>query len=126
MPKDKEAQDQQSSAEKQIQHHFQSLALDIRVISEEGDALEVAEEEDDLLRAAEELGIDLSARYRAEERASEAEGGRVPSHLGSELDEQPDDEGEADEFEGAPEIDTYEIDLGAGAGSSVSLADDAE
>ena len=50
---------------------MQSLALDIQVMSEEGGALEVAEEEDDLLRAAEELGIDLSARYRAEERAAE-------------------------------------------------------
>ena len=50
---------------------MQSLALDIQVMSEEGGSLEVAEEEDDLLRAAEELGIDLSARYRAEERADE-------------------------------------------------------
>jgi DNA-directed RNA polymerase subunit beta len=40
---------------------MQSLALDVNVISEEGGALEVAEEEDDLLRAAEELGIDLAA-----------------------------------------------------------------
>ena len=107
---------------------MQSLALDIRVISEEGGALEVAEEEDDLLRAAEELGIDLSARYRAEDRASEAEGSLVPTHLGSELDEQPDDEEESDEFEGAPEIGTYEIDLGAASAAPLSLplSDDAE
>jgi DNA-directed RNA polymerase subunit beta len=52
---------------------MQSLALDVNVISEEGGALEVAEEEDDLLRAAEELGIDLAARRRAEERAAEAQ-----------------------------------------------------
>ena len=52
---------------------MQSLALDVNVISEEGGALEVAEEEDDLLRAAEELGIDLNARRRAEERAAEAQ-----------------------------------------------------
>ena len=57
---------------------MQSLALDIQVMSEEGGALEVAEEEDDLLRAAEELGIDLSARYRAEERAAEAQAALVP------------------------------------------------
>ena len=56
---------------------MQSLALDIQVMSEEGGALEVAEEEDDLLRAAEELGIDLSARYRAEERAAEAQAALV-------------------------------------------------
>ncbi len=107
---------------------MQSLALDIQVMSEEGGALEVAEEEDDLLRAAEELGIDLSARYRAEERATEAEGSLVPTHLGSELDEQRDDEAESDEFEGAPEIGTYEIDLGATSAESLSLplADEAE
>jgi DNA-directed RNA polymerase subunit beta len=52
---------------------MQSLGLDVNVISEEGGALEVAEEEDDLLRAAEELGIDLNARRRAEERAAEAQ-----------------------------------------------------
>jgi DNA-directed RNA polymerase subunit beta len=90
---------------------MQSLALDIQVMSEEGGALEVAEEEDDLLRAAEELGIDLMARYRAEERAAEAEATLVSTHLGSELDEQPDDEGDSDEFEGAPEIETHELDL---------------
>jgi len=90
---------------------MQSLALDIQVMSEEGGALEVAEEEDDLLRAAEELGIDLSARFRAEERAAEAQAALVRTHTGSELDEQRDDEEESDEFEGAPEIETHEIDM---------------
>jgi len=86
---------------------MQSLALDIQVMSEEGGALEVAEEEDDLLRAAEELGIDLSARYRAEERAAEAEEGASPD-----LDEAGDEDDEGTgEFEGAPELGTYEIDV---------------
>ena len=49
---------------------MQSLALDIQVMSEEGGALEVGEEEDDLLRAAEELGIDLSPGRCARPRAS--------------------------------------------------------
>jgi DNA-directed RNA polymerase subunit beta len=108
---------------------MQSLALDIQVMSEEGSSLEVAEEEDDLLRAAEELGIDLSARYRTEERAIETEAAIVPTYTGSELDEQPDDEEESDEFEGAPEIETHEIDLGAaptGPLFSSPLADEAE
>jgi DNA-directed RNA polymerase subunit beta len=106
---------------------MQSLALDIQVMSEEGGALEVAEEEDDLLRAAEELGIDLMARYRAEERAAEAQAALVSTHLGSELDEQPDDEGESDEFEGAPEIATHEMDLDLEGDVEVSrLADEAE
>jgi len=112
---------------------MQSLALDIQVMSEEGGALEVAEEEDDLLRAAEELGIDLTARFRAEERAAEAQAALVSTHTGSELDEEPDDEEESDEFEAAPEIETHEIDLGgvgldldADAELSSHFADDAE
>jgi DNA-directed RNA polymerase subunit beta len=71
---------------------MQSLALDVNVISEEGGALEVAEEEDDLLRAAEELGIDLAARRRAEERAAEAQAALV-SNRGF------DDEGGDEEYE---------------------------
>src|SRR3989454_2922199 len=39
---------------------MQSLALDVHVLSDEGREVEVREEEDELLRAAEELGIDLS------------------------------------------------------------------
>jgi DNA-directed RNA polymerase subunit beta len=39
---------------------MQSLALDVGVISEDGGEVEVREEDDELLRAAEELGIDLS------------------------------------------------------------------
>ncbi len=39
---------------------MQSLALDVNVLSDEGRAVAVREEDDELLRAAEELGIDLS------------------------------------------------------------------
>ena len=39
---------------------MQSLALDVGVVSEEGEQAELRDEDDDLLRAAEELGIDLS------------------------------------------------------------------
>src|SRR4051794_5709612 len=39
---------------------MQSLALDVHVLSDTGSEVEVREEEDELLRAAEELGIDLS------------------------------------------------------------------
>jgi len=39
---------------------MQSLGLDVNVVSEEGERAEMREEDDDLLRAAEELGIDLS------------------------------------------------------------------
>ncbi|HYM63562.1 MAG TPA: hypothetical protein VES61_02680, partial [Gaiellaceae bacterium] len=53
---------------------MQSLALDIHVISEEGREVEVREEDDELLRAAEELGIDLSpGSLRAAARAPDAQ-----------------------------------------------------
>jgi DNA-directed RNA polymerase subunit beta len=53
---------------------MQSLALDVNVISEEGAEVEVREEDDELLRAAEELGIDLSpGSLRAAARQPTAE-----------------------------------------------------
>jgi len=39
---------------------MQSLALDVNVVSDEGARADAGDEDDDLLRAAEELGIDLS------------------------------------------------------------------
>ncbi|HEX2112522.1 MAG TPA: hypothetical protein VHF67_13325, partial [Gaiellaceae bacterium] len=59
---------------------MQSLSLDVDVISEEGGEVEIREEDDELLRAAEELGIDLSpGSLRAAAReptAEEAEEGQ--------------------------------------------------
>ena len=57
---------------------MQSLALDVNVVSEEGQRAEMRDEDDDLLRAAEELGIDLSGRagpfpVRRATRSSSAE-----------------------------------------------------
>jgi DNA-directed RNA polymerase subunit beta len=53
---------------------MQSLALDVNVRSEDGTGVDTGEEEDDLLRAAEELGIDLSGvRATDGEAADEAE-----------------------------------------------------
>ncbi len=60
---------------------MQSLALDVHVLSDEGREVEVREEDDELLRAAEELGIDLTpAAVRAaagEQSAQEVEEGVV-------------------------------------------------
>ncbi len=65
---------------------MQSLALDVDVRSEEGAGVEIRDEDDDLLRAAEELGIDLSgvratdgdAADEAEEKVeAEGEGGQT-------------------------------------------------
>ncbi len=53
---------------------MQSLALDVHVQSDDGRDVEVREEDDELLRAAEELGIDLSpAAMRAAPREPTAE-----------------------------------------------------
>jgi DNA-directed RNA polymerase subunit beta len=54
---------------------MQSLALDVNVVSEEGQRTEMRDEDDDLLRAAEELGIDLSGvRAPAAEELAPEEG----------------------------------------------------
>src|SRR5207245_7370096 len=63
---------------------MQSLALDVNVVSEEGERAEMRDEDDDLLRAAEELGIDLSGvRALAGEGADEALEGEDASDAGS-------------------------------------------
>jgi DNA-directed RNA polymerase subunit beta len=68
---------------------MQSLALDVHVLSDEGREVEVREEEDELLRAAEELGIDLSpGSLRAVGRqptAEEAEEGQERVDIDGEL-----------------------------------------
>ena len=53
---------------------MQSLALDVNVVSEEGQRTEMRDEDDDLLRAAEELGIDLSGVRAPARRMAPAEG----------------------------------------------------
>ncbi len=50
---------------------MQSLALDVNVVSEEGERAEMREEDDDLLRAAEELGIDLSGVRQTDSGAAD-------------------------------------------------------
>ena len=111
---------------------MQSLALDVNVISEEGDQVEVREEDDELLRAAEELGIDLSpGSLRAAARpptAEEAEEGQERVDADGELtlpaDEQLGDVGEGEAegadaptapVEEAPNVADLELDEGKGA-----------
>ena len=50
---------------------MQSLALDVNVVSEEGQRAEIRDDDDDLLRAAEELGIDLSGVRATEGTAAD-------------------------------------------------------
>jgi len=93
---------------------MQSLALDVNVLSDEGEKVEVREEDDELLRAAEELGIDLSpGSLRAAARqptAEEAEEGQERvDETGQEL-ALPADEtlGDLADVEVAPEEDAKE------------------
>jgi DNA-directed RNA polymerase subunit beta len=74
---------------------MQSLALDVRVVSDEGANTDMRDEEDDLLRAAEELGIDLSGvRGPAGGAADEAIEGQDDTDAGA-----PDElEGDAEEM----------------------------
>ena len=82
---------------------MQSLALDVNVVSEEGTRAEMGDEDDDLLRAAEELGIDLSGvratEARPTTRRSDADPSarrrRVRGRAADEAEEAVVDEGEA-------------------------------
>jgi DNA-directed RNA polymerase subunit beta len=60
---------------------MQSLALDVNVVSEEGERAEMREEDDDLLRAAEELGIDLSG-VRANDGQADGAADEATEHEG--------------------------------------------
>src|SRR5256714_6002158 len=67
---------------------MQSLALDVNVRSEEGGGVEIRDEDDDLLRAAEELGIDLSGvRAPAPEANDESEDTVLAEGEGGQTDE---------------------------------------
>jgi DNA-directed RNA polymerase subunit beta len=110
---------------------MQSLALDVGVISEDGGAVEVREEDDELLRAAEELGIDLSpGSLRAAARqptAQEAEEGQDRVDQDGEL-VLPTDESLADldsiELDGdQPEDDSDVEPVGAGEDIDVEIED---
>jgi DNA-directed RNA polymerase subunit beta len=82
---------------------MQSLSLDVHVLSDEGREVEVREEDDELLRAAEELGIDLSpasvrqaaAEVRSAQEVEEGapeEGADATVATDENLEEEPSDE----------------------------------
>ncbi|TML87201.1 MAG: DNA-directed RNA polymerase subunit beta, partial [Actinobacteria bacterium] len=108
---------------------MQSLALDVHVLSDEGREVEVREEEDELLRAAEELGIDLSpGSLRAVGRqptAEELEEGQERVDQDGEMT-MPADEtlGDLDDVELTPaEADEEEAEAAVGPVGDVDLAD---
>jgi DNA-directed RNA polymerase subunit beta len=92
---------------------MQSLALDVNVVSEEGQRAEMRDEDDDLLRAAEELGIDLSGV-----RAGDGEGPTAGDEATTEKDadeaeeqEEAEEDGEAPDSLEDVDLDT-DIDIG--------------
>jgi DNA-directed RNA polymerase subunit beta len=89
---------------------MQSLALDVNVVSEEGQRAEMRDEDDDLLRAAEELGIDLSG-VRVDEEAPEGEA--PPPEPDGEADDEAEDSEEAEDLD---EADAVDLDVVASAG----------
>ncbi len=105
---------------------MQSLALDVNVVSEEGERAEMREEDDDLLRAAEELGIDLSGVRATDgagaDEATEHEGETVEAS-GEEVEEEDPDleSGEAleDEDFSSGEDEMLEEDVGPGEAEGV-------
>jgi DNA-directed RNA polymerase subunit beta len=118
---------------------MQSLALDVNVVSEEGERAEMREEDDDLLRAAEELGIDLSgvrATDGAADEAVEQEGETVetPEELDAEADADADAETEDSDLEPgedleepafATEVDPM-LDADLDAGEAEGVTEEAE
>ncbi len=99
---------------------MQSLALDVNVVSEEGDRAEMRDEDDDLLRAAEELGIDLSGV-----RAGEVEEGDAPAaDEGTETIDATDAEAPEDDEALAAEIPTPDAVPDIDIDASIPLADD--
>jgi DNA-directed RNA polymerase subunit beta len=100
---------------------MQSLALDVQILSDEGREVEVREEDDELLRAAEELGIDLSpGSLRAAARPPTAEEVEEGGERG-------DEEGElvvaADEDLEDVNAEGPEIDLEVGEMADVEIED---
>jgi DNA-directed RNA polymerase subunit beta len=81
---------------------MQSLALDVNVVSEEGTRTEMRDEDDDLLRAAEELGIDLSGVRATDGEAADEEAEGIDDT----------DEGEPEDSDSEPE-DEADVDMDA-------------
>jgi DNA-directed RNA polymerase subunit beta len=86
---------------------MQSLALDVNVVSEEGQRTEMRDEDDDLLRAAEELGIDLSGVRALAGDVAAAGGGEEPP--AGEEEASAEASGDADGAEAAEEDDAIGV-----------------
>jgi DNA-directed RNA polymerase subunit beta len=84
---------------------MQSLALDVNVVSEEGERAEMREEDDDLLRAAEELGIDLSGVRAPDGAAGDPAADEATEHVGETVEASDDEAAVEDpDLEGGEEL----------------------
>ena len=105
---------------------MQSLALDVNVVSEEGQRAEMRDEDDDLLRAAEELGIDLSG-VRVEDEAppgaAAVPADEVLADQDEDEDEEAEDNGPDDELETEDEVDLDVVSAAEVLGADDSLDD---
>jgi DNA-directed RNA polymerase subunit beta len=96
---------------------MQSLALDVNVVSEEGQRAEMRDEDDDLLRAAEELGIDLSGVRAGDGAAADEDASAEVDE-----DEESEDAEEAPEAEGAKD-DAEPEDIEIDADAEIDMGD---
>ncbi len=111
---------------------MQSLALDVNVVSEEGQRTEMRDEDDDLLRAAEELGIDLSgvrAPAATDAPAEDEEESEVSAEATEEtgaadesLQESPAEDEEEDPVE---DLEVEDLEVEELLGDTAALGDDA-
>jgi DNA-directed RNA polymerase subunit beta len=87
---------------------MQSLGLDVGIQSEAGESIEMIEEDDELRRAAEELGIDLSQGLKKERGETldeeEAEEELTPEFMPTAVEGEEAEEGEEQEVEAEAEI----------------------
>ena len=99
------------------------MALDVNVVSEEGQRAEMRDEDDDLLRAAEELGIDLSGV-----RAGDGDG-TPPSDEATtekEADEAEDEEESEEDGEAPDNLEDVDLDADIDIGDMEIPEDDTE
>jgi DNA-directed RNA polymerase subunit beta len=78
---------------------MQSLGLDVSVLSEEGESVDMIEEDDELRRAAEELGIDLTASLKKKDVDEEQPADMTLSITGEEEGEESEADAEEEEIE---------------------------
>jgi DNA-directed RNA polymerase subunit beta len=100
---------------------MQSLALDVNVVSEEGQRAEMRDEDDDLLRAAEELGIDLSGVRASANGAADEE---LEGEDATDASDGTEGEGEVEsQVEGEEEIVAESLDVDEILGEGVAELD---